>query len=138
MHNFKSKLTYLWGIAFTCLSVSLMSISTAQAQDLYTTDDYLRGLSDEISDPEYIKDAKQDLLDTEKREKSQGSNSAEIREALLSMYNFETLIRTKYPKTHVVYSKLPTSARILIYDEFKSTKKLSTAKRMIIDKYKAK
>lgn len=138
MHNLKSTLTYLLSIAFTCLSLSVISISSAQAQDLYTTDDYLRGLSDEISDPDYIKGAKQDLFDTEKREKSQGSNTAEIRKALISRFNFEELIRTKYPKTHIVYSKLPTSARILIYDEFKSTKKLSVAKRMIIEKYAAK
>ena len=73
-----------------------------------------------------------------KQEKFQGSNTAEIRKALISRFNFEELIRTKYPQTHVVYSKLPTSARILIYDEFKSTKKLSAAKRLIIKKYAAK
>lgn len=111
-------------------------MSVSQAKDLYITDDYLQGLSDEVNSPDYVEKAKQDLLETEKREQSQTSNSTEIQKALISLYNFEALIRTKHPSSHAIYSKLPTSARILVFDEFTKTKKLSTAKRIIIEKYK--
>jgi len=121
-----------------CLYSSIIIFPTSYAEDLYTTDDYLKGLSDEISSPEYLNKAKQELRETEKREQSQNTSSSEVQKALISMYNFETLIRSKYPSSHEVYSKLPISARIIIFDEFRTTKKLSAAKRMIIEKYEAK
>jgi len=130
--------TCLQSIILVCLSLSVISPSISQAKDLYITNDYLKGLDDEISSPDYIKKAKQELEETEKLEQSQSSTSTEIQHALASMYNFETLIRTKYPSSHVVYSKLPVSARILIFNKFKNTKKLSSAKRMIIEKYETK
>lgn len=123
-------------LAALCSSMALFSFS--QAEELYTTDDYLKGLSDEASSPEYLEKAKQELQATEQHEQSLSYTTADIRDALSSMYNFETLIRTKYPSSHAVYSKLPVSARILIFDEFKTTKKLSAAKRMIIEKYEIK
>lgn len=125
-------------IALIIMCIFASSISITHAKDLYTTDDYLQGLSEEVSNPEYLDKAKQELRATEKLEKSQTTTSAEIQKALFSMYNFENLIRTKYPSSHAIYSKLPVSARILIYDNFKSTKKLSAAKRMIIEKYETK
>lgn len=121
--------------ALFCLCISIIFSSLSQAKDLYTTDDYLQGLSDEISSPEYLDKAKQELRETEKRELSRSHMSSDIKTALSSMYDFETLIRTKYPSSHAVYSKLPVSSRILIFDNFRTTKKLSTAKRMIIEKY---
>ena len=120
------------------LIISSTLISNSQAEELYTTDDYLKGLSDEISSPEYLDKAKQELLKSEQLEQSQAVSPSSIQDALASMYNFETLLRTKFPSSHSVYSKLPVSARIIIYDEFKSTKKLSSAKRMIIKKYEKK
>jgi len=118
---------------YLCIGVTFSSLS--QAKDLYTTDDYLQGLSDEVSSPEYLEKAKKELHETEIREQSRTHTSSDIKAALSSMYDFETLIRTKYPSSHAVYSKLPASSRILIFDNFKKTKKLSSAKRMIIEKY---
>ncbi len=123
-------------IIFLSLATAIFSVS--QADNLYITDDYLQGLDDEISSPEYLEKAKQELKETEKTEQSHSVNSAEIQKALISLYNFENLLRTKYPSSHSIYSKLPTSARIIIFDKFKTTKKLSIAKRMIIEKYEAK
>ena len=131
-------MTRIQNIALIFICIFASSISVSQAKDLYTTDDYLQGLSDEVSSPEYLDKAKQELRATEQLEQTQTSNSSEIQNALVSMYNFETLMRTKHPSTHTVYSKLPVSARILIYDKFKNTKKLSSAKRMIIEKYETK
>ncbi len=130
--------TGLQSIILVCLYLSAALTSISLAEELYITDDYLKGLSDEISSPDYLEKAKQELRESEKREQSQTFSSSEIEKALTSMYNFETLIRTNYPSSHAVYSKLPVSARILIFDEFKKTKKLSAAKRMIIEKYEKK
>lgn len=127
---------FLPAIVLASLYFTSVSVSVTHAADLYTTDDYLRGLDDEVSDPAYLVKAREELRETEDRERNQRS-TAEIRQALISRYNFETLIRTKYPSSHVVYSKLPTSSRILIYDEFKKTKKLSIAKRMIIENFES-
>ena len=118
---------------YLCIGIIFSSLS--QAEDLYTTDDYLKGLSDEVSSPEYLDKAKQELRETEKREQSRSHMSSDIKTALSSMYDFETLIRTKYPSSHAIYSKLPASSRVLIFDNFRTTKKLSSAKRMIIEKY---
>ena len=112
-------------------------LSTTYAKELYITDDYLQGLDDEISSPEYLDKAKQELKETERSEKSRTVNSAEIEKALISLYNFEDLLRTKYPSNYSVYSKLPTSSRIIIFDKFKTTKRLSDAKRLIIQQYEA-
>jgi hypothetical protein len=109
-----------------------------QAKDLYITDDYLKGLDNEISSPDYIKKAKQELEEAEKLEQSQSSTPAEIQKALISMYNFENLIRTKYPSSHAIYYKLPVSTQIIIFDKFRSTKKLSLTTRMIIEIYETK
>ena len=128
----------LRSILLVCLFLSIALPSISQAKDLYITDDYLKGLDDEISSPDYIEKAKQELLESEKLEQSQTFSASDIQDALTSMYRFETLIRTKYPSSHNVYSSLPVSARILIFDEFKKTKKLSAAKRMIIEKYETK
>lgn len=125
-------------VALIFICIFVLSIPASQAKELYTTDDYLQGLSDEVSNPEYLDKAKQELRATEKLEQGQTTTSSEIQNALFSMYNFETLLRTKYPSSHAIYSKLPISARIIIYDNFKSTKKLSSAKRMIIEKYETK
>lgn len=121
----------------TIILFSLFSISP-QADELYITDDYLQGLNDEVSDPEYLTNARKELRETEAREKAKTTNKKEIEKALISMYNFEVLLREKYPSTHNVYSRLPVSARILIFDKFKKTRKLSAAKRMIIEKYESK
>jgi len=123
-------------VVFLYLSASTISIS--HAEKLYITDDYLQGLNDEISSPEYLEEAKKELQETERLEQSQTINSAEIQKASVSMYNFEDLLRKKHSSSHSVYSKLPTSSRIIIFDRFKKTKKLSAAKRMIIEKYEAK
>lgn len=125
-------------IAFIFLFAGTIISSAYSAENVYITDDYLKGLDDEASSPEYLKKAKKELLETELREQSSSSTTADIQKALFSMYNFEALLRTKYPSSHSVYSKLPISARIHIFDQFKSTKKLSTAKRIIIEKYIAK
>ena len=137
-HCGRGKQIQLQSIILACLYFSAILFSISQAKDLYITDDYLQGLSDEVSSPEYLEKAKQELRETEKLERSQGGSSSEIQKALTSMYNFETLMRTNHPSSHTVYSKLPVSARILIFDEFKSTKKLSAATRMIINKYEKK
>ncbi|MCK5387178.1 MAG: hypothetical protein KAJ39_08320 [Gammaproteobacteria bacterium] len=137
-HYARGKQMRLQSIIFVCLYFSAALLSISQAKDLYITDDYLKGLSDEVSSPEYLEKAKQELRETEKREQSQTSTSSETQKALISMYNFETLLRTKYPSSHAVYSKLPVSARVIIFDKFKSTKKLSSAKRIIIEKYESK
>jgi len=121
--------------ALFCISIGILFSPFTHAKELYITDDYLNSLSDEASSPEYVAKAKKELRATEMREQSQNQLSAEIRDALGSMYNFETLIRTQYPSSHAIYSKLNTSDRVLIFDEFKKSKKLSTAKRMIIKKY---
>ena len=118
---------------YLCIGVTFSSLS--QAKDLYTTDDYLQGLSDEVSSPEYLEKAKKELRATEIREQSRTHTSSDIKAALSSMYDFETLIRTKYPSSHAVYSKLPASSRVLIFDNFRTTTKRSSAKRMIIEKY---
>lgn len=121
--------------ALFCISIGILFSPFSQAKDLYITDDYLNSLSDEASSPEYVEKAKKELRVTEMREQSQNRLSSEIKDALGSMYDFETLIRTQYPSSHAIYSKLHTSDRVLIFDEFRKTKKLSTAKRMIIKKY---
>ena len=133
---FKNTLKLSAALFFLCVTAALPTLSNAE--NLYITDDYLKGLDDEVSSPEYLEKAKQELRETEMREQSESYTNTEIQKALISMYNFEALIRTKYPSSHSVYSKLPTSSRVLIFDQFKNTKKLSTAKRMIIEKYISK
>ena len=130
--------TRLQVVTLICLFLGSALITLSQAEDLYITDDYLQGLDDEISSVDYVKKAKEELAETEKLEQAQTSTPAEIHDALISMFKFDALIRTRYPSTNDIYSKLPISTRILVYSEFKKTKKLSTAKRMIIQMHAKK
>lgn len=128
---------FLLSIALISLYISAATISTVQAESLYITPDYLQGLDAEVDDPQYLEAARKDLRDSETLEQSQTSSPAEVNKALISRFNFEELLRTKHPSSYDVYTKLSTSARILIYEEFKKTEKLSIAKRLIIERYES-
>ena len=114
--------------ALICLLFACTSLSFVHAEDLYTTDSYLEGLDAEVDD-EYTRDI------NKSDEGSQATSPADIRKALESRFNFEELLRIKHNTSYVIYTKLSTSDRILIFEKFKNTKKLSAAKRMIIDKF---
>lgn len=115
-------------IAIVCFLFAGTSLSFVHAEDLYTTDSYLQGLDAEVDD-EYARDT------NTSDEGSQATNPADIRKALESRFNFETLLRTKHNTSYVIYTKLSTGDRVLVFERFKNTKKLSAAKRMIIDKF---
>lgn len=117
----------LRSIALVCLLFTGTSLSFVHAEDLYTTDSYLEGLDAEVDD-EYSRDT------NKSDEGSQATSPADIRKALESKFNFEKLLRTKHNTSYVIYTKLSTGDRVLIFERFKNTKKLSAAKRMIIDK----
>lgn len=127
-YNFALLPISLRSIALLCLLFAYASLSFVHAEELYTTDSYLQGLDAEVDD-EYTRDT------NKSDEGSQATNSADIRKALESRFNFETLLRTKHNTSYVIYTKLSTSDRILVYENFKNTKKLSAVKRMIIEKF---
>lgn len=134
-HKGRSFLQY---VVLTCIYFSSALLTLSDADNTIITDDYLQSLSEEVASPEYLNKAKQEMLDSAEREKSNTFSVTEINNALTSMYHFETLLRKKYPSSHEVYSTLSLSARILIFDKFKHEKKLSAAKRMIIERYETK
>jgi hypothetical protein len=109
---------------FTCLFISFTSVSQA---DLYITDDYLKGLDAEVEDIEETRSTNNPA--------DQTLTVADIEKATQSRFNFESLLRTRYQTSFVIYSKLSTSDRILIYDQFKTSKNIARAKQMIINKF---
>ncbi|MCW8899733.1 MAG: hypothetical protein OQK75_14320 [Gammaproteobacteria bacterium] len=121
----------LQAVFLTCLYLSAVSVSPTYA-DLYITDDYLKGLDAEVEDTELSPETNKDST------AAQATTPADINKATESRFNFETLLRTKHPTSYVVYTKLSTSDRILIYDKFKDTKNVSTAKQMIINKFESR
>lgn len=112
----------LRNLTLVCLLFAGTSLSFVHAEDLYTTDSYLEGLDAEVDD-EYSRDT------NKSDEGSQATSPADISKALESKFNFEELLRTKHNTSYVIYTKLSTSDRILIFEKFKNTKKLSTAKK---------
>lgn len=114
-----------------CVYLSAASVSITHAE-LYITDDYLQGLDAE-ADSEPLQDK-----NTNTATNSQATSAADILKALESRFNFETLLRTKHPTSYAIYNKLSTSDRILIYEDFKDTKELALAKRMIIKRFDSK
>ncbi len=101
------------------------------------SDEYLQSLDEEINSPEYLSQAKRDLIETEKREKKQTKLSPSALRALRSIKSFETLLKTEFPASHNIYSSLSRSSQISVFKIYKKTKALSSAKRMIIKKYMA-
>lgn len=109
---------------FTCLFISFTSVSHA---DRYITDDYLQGLNAEVEEIEEARSTNNPA--------DQTITAADIEKATQSRFNFESLLRTRYQTSFVIYSKLSTSDRILIYDQFKTSKNIARAKQMIINKF---
>lgn len=115
-------------------SLSATNVSFA-ADRLEITDKYLQGLSDEISSPEYVTQAKEELRQTEKRELTLHAPSTKLTQALTSIESFERLMKTEHPASYKIYSELSTPLRKSVFIRFSETKKLSMAKRLIIDLY---
>lgn len=120
-------------ILITPFMISPWPVATANE----ASDEYLQGLDEEINSPEYLSQAKRDLIETEKREKKQKKLSPSALRALRSIKAFETLLKTEFPASHNIYSSLSRSSRISVFKTYKKTKTLSSAKRMIIKKYMA-
>jgi len=97
--------------------------------------DYLNQLSEEISKPEYLDKARAEILSSEKEERANKSgvianNSDNI---LRDIKQFEFVLQRKFPSSYKLYSELKPPGRVKVYDTYKSSQKLSSAKRKIID-----
>lgn len=114
-------------LVFACLYFAFASLTYAE---LYITDDYLKGLDAEV---EEIEEAQ-----ATNNPADQTTTNADIKKATQSRFNFENLLRTKHQTSFVLYSKLSTSDRILIYDQFKSSKNIAKAKQAIIKKFETR
>ena len=114
-------------LLLTCLFLSFASASQA---DLYITDDYLKGLDAEVGEIEEARSTNNPA--------DQTITAADINKAMQSRFNFESLLRTRYQTSFVIYTKLSTSDRILIYDQFKTSKNIAQAKQMIINKFESR
>ena len=114
-------------LVFACLYFSVTSLSFA---DLYITDDYLKGLESEV---ESVEQPSTNNTATDNK-----TTAADLKKAAQSRFNFENLLRTKHQASFVIYTKLSTSNRILIFDQFKSSKNLSQTKQMIIEKFESR
>lgn len=114
--------------------VTAAHVSSA-ADNLEITDEYLQGLSDEISSPEYVTQAKEELRKTEQLEQSQNVPSTQVSQALVDIDSFETLMKSEHPASYKIYSELPNNSKVSVFTRFNQTKKLSAAKRLIIDLY---
>ncbi len=128
------KRAYLAYGILLCCGITAAHVSSA-ADKLEITDEYLRGLSEEISSPEYVTQAKEELRKTEKLEQSQNALTTQINQALVNIESFETLLKSEYPASYKIYSELSTNSRITVFRRFNQTKKLSIAKRLIIEIY---
>lgn len=126
--------TYLASSFLLCCSITAANVSFA-ADRLEITDEYLQGLSEEISSPEYVTQAKEELRQTEKQELALDAPSAKITRALTNIKSFESLMKSEYPASYKIYSELTTTSRKSVFVRFYQTKKLSMAKRLIIDLY---
>ncbi len=109
--------------------------SIVQAQDLDITDEYLQSLDEEISGPEYLSKAKRELIETENREAIEKKLSTKAVSALDSLAAFENLLKTEYLASHNIYLRLSSRIQVAVFIKYKKTKKLSSAKRMIINSY---
>ncbi|MDH5599751.1 MAG: hypothetical protein OEY78_00475 [Gammaproteobacteria bacterium] len=115
-------------MVFAFLYLSIASLTHA---DLYITDDYLKGLDAEL------KNAEKEQA-TSNTTENQKTTAADINKAVQSRFNFENLLRTKHQTSFVLYTKLSTSDRILIYEQFKSSKNIAQAKQTIIKKFESR
>lgn len=121
---------------YLLLSCGITSASVSLAADkLQITDEYMQGLSDEISSPEYVGQAKEELRQSESAEKTQAKPTAQLTQAMIDIDSFEILLKTEYPASFKIYSELPNKSQVAVFSQFNSTKKLSAAKRLIIDLY---
>ena len=132
--GFTRKRAYLAFCLFLGYGITGASMSFA-ADKLQITDEYLQGLSDEISSPEYVDQAKEGLRKTETIEETRARPTTQFTQAMIDIDSFETLLKTEHPASYKIYSELPGKSRISVFTRFNRTKKLSSAKRLIIDLY---
>lgn len=102
-----------------------------------STDEYLKGLDEEVSSPEYLSKAKRELLESEEQEKRHKQLSPDAKQGLQSITSFEQLLKTEFPASHNIYTQLSKIAQKNIFKHFQKTKLLSSTKRMIIKEYLA-
>lgn len=116
----------------------MLMVPVALAGNLDVTDEYLKGLSEEVNSPEYVSKARQELQVSESHEKTHNEPVPEVQSALKDVDKFETLLKTQYPASFHIYSTFSTGTRVAVFNDFQKTQKLSSAKRMIIDQYLSK
>lgn len=121
-------------LAYGLLLCCSITVSSA-ADKLEITDEYLQGLSEEISSPEYVTQAKEELRKTEALEKTLDAPTTQVTQALVDIDSFETLLKSEHPASYKIYSELTADSRVAVFTRFNQTKKLSSAKRLIIDFY---
>jgi hypothetical protein len=132
--GFTRKRGYLMFCLLLSCGIASANLSIA-ADKLQITDEYLQGLSDEISSPEYLDQAKEELRKTETAEETQAKPTTQLTQAMVDIDSFETLLKTEFPASYKIYSELPGKSRVSVFTRFNTTKKLSSAKRLIIDLY---
>lgn len=116
-------------ILLACLCFTFASLSHAE---LYITDDYLKGLESEAESVDESQATNKAATTNQK------TTAVDIKKAAKSRFNFESLLRTKHQTSFVIYNKLSTSDRILIFDQFKTSKNITQVKQMIINKFESR
>ena len=100
-----------------------------------TADAYLDALDEEISKPEYVGEAEEELRKSEQAEKVQTMVTPETKRAMKSINNFEHVFNEEFPATYQIYLKLDTKTRLNVFEKLKATKKFTEATKMVLKQF---
>ncbi len=127
---------FQWGrqllLVITVIGVLAILINTGPVG----ANSYLDALNEEVSKPEYVKEAEQEI---KRISQQQPDTSAELKQdvssAVMDMARFENLLHSKYPATYQVYLKLNKAAQSDVYRTFQDTRELAETTKRILEIY---
>lgn len=119
------------GWLYACLVCGMLLLPSGPAM-AENEDEYLEQLSAEISKPEYLDLIEAEILTSEKTEKEQSGNGSEN---YGNIAKFEGVLQKNFSASYTIYKTLSIEDRLEIFEEYKTTRKMSAAKRKIVDLY---
>jgi len=101
-----------------------------------SADSYLDALNEEVSKPEYVRDAEQEIQRvSQQQDHDSQAMKRDVSTALTDIARFENLLQSKYPATYQVYLKLNKTSKSDVFQTFQDGRHLTDASKKVLELY---
>jgi len=101
-----------------------------------SADSYLDALNEEVSKPEYVREAEQEIQRvSQQQDHDSPAMKRDVSTALTDIARFENLLQSKYPATYQVYLKLNKTSKSDVFQTFQDGRHLTDASKKVLELY---